>query len=427
MPTTLDEAAGTASRSFTAERDTATELRRFVEESFAQFPWRIEFSDWTGATYAVGRNERHFSGEPLRVAIQTEAAARDALALDGMRFLERFLEGGVDMTGNLYVLPSVRRHASLKLRPKHVLRRAARLLAFQDKSRASVNVKSHYDIPQDALNLYLDRVYMSYSCGMFEKPADLGIPSLLRVGRGREDDFDSLERAMWRKFQDAVDYIAPREGETLLDVGCGYGGQLVVALESHPFGRVVGWTHSHNQATVGAGMLERWERDRWELNEGDYRQDDRVFDHVTSTGMISHVGPRGLVPYVRQVRKRIKTGGRYLHHALMTAYHRLPIDLHLGIAFNKKYVWPGFHWFTLGEHVRALEKNGFQVERVQNLTRHYAKTTTAWYERMMQHRDAMVRAVGEPTLRAWQIFLAGITGSYLERDVHVYRLYCVSV
>jgi hypothetical protein len=45
---------------------------------------------------------------------------------------------------------------------------------------------------------------------------------------------------------------------------------------------------------------------------------------------------------------------------------------------------------------------------------------------MMEHRDVMVASLGEPTFRAWQIFLAGITGSYLSRDVHVYRLYCMA-
>ena len=152
----------------------------------------------------------------------------------------------------------------------------------------------------------------------------------------------------------------------------------------------------------------------------------RVYHHVTSTGMISHVGPRGLVPYVREVRRRILGGGRYLHHALMTRHSRWPLDANVGIAFNKRYVWPGFHWFTVGEHVRALEGNGFQVERLVNLTRHYAKTTTAWYERMMEHRDTMREFMDEATFRAWQVFLAGITGSYLNRDVHVYRLYCVA-
>jgi cyclopropane-fatty-acyl-phospholipid synthase len=407
-------------------RQTADELRRFAEETLAEFPFRIVITDWQGQSYAVGGNEPHWSGRPLHVHIKTEAGGRDLLRLDGLRFLERFVEGDVDLTGNLYALALLRKYAKLKLLPWRIAGRLLSNLAFQDTSRAKLSVKSHYDIPQEALNVYLDRVYMSYSCGMFENPDRLDIEELKRVGRGKEDDFDSLEKAHWRKFKDAVDYVAPRTGETLLDVGCGYGGQLVVALENHPFGKVVGWTHSKNQVVEGKRMLAGFDGARWELNEGDYREDSRVFDHVTSTGMISHVGPRGLAPYVRNIRKRIKHGGRYLHHALMTVYDPLPMDLRLGIAFNKKYVWPGFHWFTLGQHVRALEKNGFQVERVVNLTRHYAKTTTAWYERMMQHRDLMQKNLGEPSLRAWQIFLAGITGSYLNRDTHVYRLYCVA-
>ena len=426
MMTPLDSAELATARTATQPKRSAA-LQDFLEQALRDLPWRVVISDWTGRTYVAGGDAAHWSGQDLRVTIKTEAAGRDLLRLDGMRFLERFLEGDVDLIGNLYILTDIRKYSSIRLKPWHLIGRLLKHVAFQSTTRASVNVKSHYDIPQEALNVYLDRTYMSYSCGMFEDPDRLDIDELTRVGHGQDDDFDSLEKSMWRKFKDAADYIAPAAGETLLDVGCGYGGQLIVALENHPFGKVVGWTHSKNQVTEGSEMLAGFDRERWEMHEGDYRDDDRIYDHITSTGMVSHVGPRGLVPYVRQVRKRIKGGGRYLHHALMTAHKKLPLDLNTGIAFNKKYVWPGFHWFTVGEHMRALEKNGFQIERVVNLTRHYAKTTTAWYERMMAHRDTMTEALGEPTFRAWQIFLAGITGSYLARDIHVYRLYCVAV
>jgi cyclopropane-fatty-acyl-phospholipid synthase len=405
---------------------TATELRDFVQEALGNFPHRVRMTDWNGSTWEAGLGEPHWCGRDLEVRFRSEQPARHLLRLDGMRFLEAFLRQEVDLEGNLYALASLRRHARLNLKLRHLIRRLLPVVSFQSERRARVSVKSHYDIPQEALNVYLDRVYMSYSCAMFEDPDDFDLDALRRPGSGRSDDFDSLEKAQWRKFQDAVDYVRPGPEETMLDVGCGYGGQLMVALESHPVGKVVGWTHSANQAREGSRMLARFPSERWELREGDYREDTRVYDHVTSTGMISHVGPRGLIPYVREVRRRIREGGRYLHHALMIRYHRLPIDTTVGIAFNKKYVWPGFHWFTLGEHVRALEKNGFQIERVVNLTRHYAKTTTAWYERMMEHQDTMRDFLDEATFRAWQVFLAGVTGSYLSRDIHVYRLYCVA-
>ena len=57
----------------------------------------------------------------------------------------------------------------------------------------------------------------------------------------------------------------------------------------------------------------------------------------------------------------------------MNPYRKHPIDMSPSIAFNKKYVWPWFYWFTVGDHVRALERNGFQLVRAVNLSAHYAQ------------------------------------------------------
>jgi cyclopropane-fatty-acyl-phospholipid synthase len=105
---------------------------------------------------------------------------------------------------------------------------------------------------------------------------------------------------------------------------------------------------------------------------------------MTSTGMICHVGPRGLVPYVRWVRDHIRPGGRYIHHCMM--HHekiRGTQPRAIGVAFNHDYVWPGFHWFSLTEHVEALHTNGFLIDKAVDLSPHYAKTTYYWYLRMM--------------------------------------------
>ena len=409
-------------------QDMAARLQAFLEESLEQFPNEIIITDWNGHSYTLGLKQPHWRGVPLEIHLKTKDAGRDLLALDAMSYLDRFVAGDVDMTGNIYALAAIRDTMNLALPWWRLLPRiiAGRTYLFQNSSRARVNIKSHYDIPQEALQLYLDRVYMSYSCGMFEYP-ELAIDELVRIGRGQSDDFDSLEKAQWRKFKDAVDFVSPEKGETLLDVGCGYAGQLRVALENYPFGKVVGWTHSHNQVVEGCKGLAPFDPARWELHEGDYRQEYRVFDHITSTGMISHVGPRGLVPYVREIRRRIRKDGRYVHHALMTPHKDRPLDAEIGVAFNKKYVWPGFHWFTLGEHVRALEDNGFEVTRVVNLSPSYAKTTAAWYERMMAGRQNMRENVDEATFRAWQIYLAATSQGFLQGSVHVYRVYTRAV
>jgi cyclopropane-fatty-acyl-phospholipid synthase len=398
-----------------------------LEGLLAHFPWRIEVEDWSGGNYRLGRGEPHWSGEHLRVSFRSPAAGARVLAFDGMGLLEKFVEGEVDLEGNLYVLSHIGRYARMSTA---VVRAFPRLLAsslFQNQARSRLNVRSHYDIPQAALDVYLDRVYLAYSCGIFDKPHKLDRADALRRGDGEHDDWDSLEKSQWRKFQDAVDFVAPAETDTLLDVGCGYGGQLAVGLDRHKFRRYVGWTHSRNQVDRGKDLLSRYDSDRWEMREGDYRSDDTVYDHITSTGMISHVGPRGLVPYVRNIRRRIKQGGRYLHHSLMRPSNRVPLDFSVGPAFNKRYVWPGFHWFTLGQHVRALESNGFRILGTWNLAEHYSKTAMSWYERMMEGSDEIRSFLGEPTFRAWQVYLAGGVSGMLNNGCDVNRLYCVAV
>lgn len=403
-----------------------TALEDFFKRTFASFPWQIEIRTSKDKRFNVGQNQSHWYPVPLSVTFNTEAAEKSLLALNGFALIEDFLRGDIDIEGNYYILTDIKQHVPIELSVFQFVKSYLSNRYFQNIERAKINVRSHYDIPQALLEIYLDQKYMAYSCAMFEDTglSSSGLKTLTTPGNGEEDNFDSLEKAQHRKFKDAVDFIAPKPGESLLDIGCGYGGQLLVALENQPFGKVVGWTHSRNQASLGRRWLAPYADSQWELNEGDYREDRRVYDHITSTGMVSHVGPKGLIPYVRNIRQRINSGGRYVHHALMASYSPIPLDRQVGIAFNKKYVWPGFHWFTLGEHITALESNGFKVLKVTNLKAQYNKTITAWYERMMLHKTDMIAQMGESTFRAWRLYLGGGAGPH-SGDVN--RIYCVAV
>ncbi len=393
----------------------AGQVRAMAENSLRHLPWRVDFKDWTGQEYSLG------------VHIKTPAAGRDLLAMDIMRFLERFLDGEVDLEGNLYLFPEIRNYAKFELKPWQLLFNRAQNLVAQDVAHASKSVKSHYDIPQDAL-FYLDQDTHSYSCAIWEKPYDLSLKDSLTVGQGKNDKFDSLERAQYRKFRHAVDFLQPGPKETVLDIGCGYPGFIRTLLENYPPKKVVGWTHSSNQVKLGKKMLQNFDPAKYELNEGDYRDDDRVYDHIHSTGMICHVGPEGknsgLTNYVRQVKRRIKVGGRYVHHCMMVPHSEKPLFDQIGMAFNRKYVWPGFYYYSLATHLQALERNGFHVVAIFDLQPHYAKTTRTWYERLMQKKEVFIAHTNEATFRAWQVYLAGVTATYLNGGIDTYRIFC---
>lgn len=404
----------------------ARKIKQGLTAMLRRFPWRIEVTDWTGDRYRLGGDEPHWYPHPLVVRFREAAPGLRLLAFDGRGFLEDFLAQRADLAGNLFLLTTIRDHLFMELTWGQTLRHLLHYIPFQSISRAKVNVKSHYDIPEDLTGAYLDQAYHSYSCALFAEPWRMDPEEALRAGTGRDDDWDSLERAQYRKFKDAVDFLKPSAGDTLLDIGCGYGGQLRVALECHPFGKASGWTCSSVQTRLGREYLAAEQpQERWAIHEGDYREDHRIYDHMTSTGMICHVGPRGLIPYVRWVNAHMRPGGRYMHHCMMHNDNiRGTQPRAIGVAFNHDYVWPGFHWFSLSEHVEALQTSGFLIDKLVDLSPHYAKTVFCWYLRLMRIRDRFIRRLGVAQFRTWQVYLAGGAESFRGIRNGVFRIYC---
>ena len=441
-------------------------LKGMLEKVLADMPWKVEFTDWTGRKYELGGNETHWGGETLKVHIKTVAAGRDLLALDGFSFLERFLTQEVDFS-SFYMLHDLKGFLNLTIiNPLHVATNLASVLAFQDTKRAGINVSNHYDMPEAAVRKWLDSEYASYSCAIFEDPHNLNREELRRIGKGQEDNWDSLEKAQWRKFKDAAEWLNPASGETTLDVGCGYPGYLRTHMELFPnAGKIVGWTHSDNQVRHGIHLLNEFDPNRYELHRGDYREEfegvtsgngtvgnmrslrdhpKRVFDCIQSTGMICHVGPgKGLSEYVKNCRALIRKGGRMVHHCMMEPHSTVPLDFHIGSAFCKKYVWPGFHWYGLAEHISTLQEHGFKVMLSRDLTAHYAKTTMAWAERYTANAEAIRAAFDrcaeqrlkagkvpmgtEETFRSMRLFLGASPGGFITGSMQINRLYCVAV
>ena len=264
---------------------------------------------------------------------------------------------------------------------------------------------------------------------MFEEPERLERDALLRAGAGAADDFDSLEKAQWRKFKDAIDWVAPAAGDTRarhrlrLRRAASRRARRALVRRGSSAGR------TRRTRCARARSCSRTSIPRASsCARGTTAATTAIYDHVLSTGMISHVGPRGLVPYVRAVRRRIRRGGRYLHHALMTPHTPLPLDFYPGTAFHKRWVWPGYHWFTFGSHVRALERNGFEVHRAVNLSLALRQD----HGGLVRAHDGAARrrrrrcSASRPSAPGGSTWPAP-PGNFRNKGIHVYRLYCEAV
>ena len=81
----------------------------------------------------------------------------------------------------------------------------------KNKKENKEGIAKHYDIGNDFYSLWLDPT-MSYSCAYFK------------------NENDSLYDAQMNKIYHTLTKLNLKEGETLLDIGCGWGYLVIEAL-----------------------------------------------------------------------------------------------------------------------------------------------------------------------------------------------------
>src|SRR5690606_22643503 len=114
---------------------------------------------------------------------------------------------------------------------------------------------------------------MTYSCAFFSRGAS------------------TLEEAQQAKLDLVCRKLMLREGERVLDVGCGWGSFALHAARNYGV-RVVGITLSPAQATLARERVaQAGLADRVEIRLQDYRElGGETFDAISSIGMVEHVG-----------------------------------------------------------------------------------------------------------------------------------------
>ncbi|MFI1396912.1 class I SAM-dependent methyltransferase [Streptomyces sp. NPDC020681] len=265
--------------------------------------------------------------------------------------------------------------------PAHSLRR--------DKAAIS----HHYDVGNDFYRLVLGPSLV-YSCAYWEGEPSFG------------DSGGTLEQAQEAKLDLVCRKLALREGQRLLDVGCGWGSLAMYAAEHYGV-RVVGVTISDEQAAlarerVAAAGLEHLV----EIRVQDYRQiDDSPFDAISSIGMAEHVGRKRYRAYADVLHQLLKPGGRLLNHQIA----RRPVQDEKEYRmdpFIDRYVFPDGELAPVGSTVSLLEEAGFEVRDVESLREHYALTLRAWVTNLEARWDEAVKLTSPGRARVWRLYMA---------------------
>ena len=258
--------------------------------------------------------------------------------------------------------------------------------------KARKNIAAHYDLGNDFYSAWLD-TSMTYSSARFASTKD------------------SLEDAQRRKIATMLDRLDLREGQRLLEMGCGWGSLAIEAAKRGA--NVVGLTLSKEQKAwaeqkaAKAGLAHRIE-----IRLQDYRETAEAFDAVVSVEMVEAVGQRWWPAYLDCIARNLKPGGRAalqfiaMRHDIFERYARNP-------DFIQTYIFPGgllldepsFEGLAAERGLSWGDRDGFRLD--------YAETLKRWRERYDQAiARGELAGFAEPFHQLWRYYLMYCEGGF---------------
>jgi cyclopropane fatty-acyl-phospholipid synthase-like methyltransferase len=133
---------------------------------------------------------------------------------------------------------------------------------------------------------------------------------------------------------------------------------------------------------------------------------NKKYDKITCLEMAEHVGINNFTNFLLQVLSMLKDDGMF--YLQMCGVRRCwCFEDIVWIMFMGKYVFPGADASTpINWVLNQLERNGFEVHRVENCGVHYARTIAMWASNWKSNEKKVVDKYGAWWYRVWEIFLA---------------------
>jgi cyclopropane-fatty-acyl-phospholipid synthase len=265
------------------------------------------------------------------------------------------------------------------------------------------SISYHYDVSNEFYQTWLDK-NMVYSCGYF-----------------RSED-DNLDLAQEQKIDHILTKIQLKPGQTLLDVGCGWGALIIRAAQK--FGaKAVGVTLSKQQYEEASQRIKAAGlTDQCEVHLMDYRDVQGTYDRITSVGMFEHVGLANLSTYFKKLNSLLADDGIIMNHGITTTDPSSSASPAGGGDFIDRYVFPNGELPHISLVLSQMYSAGLEPVDVENLRRHYAMTLEHWTERFEQNADKLKQMVDDKHFRIWRVYLAGCAYAFHHHWVALHQV-----
>jgi cyclopropane-fatty-acyl-phospholipid synthase len=282
-------------------------------------------------------------------------------------------------------------------------RAAARRSHAEQVEHERAQVAEHYQHDPVIFQMVLDS-RLAYATGVFHDPSE------------------DLETAQTRKYERIRQKLAIQPGERVLDVGCGWGSNLLY-LAQHTRGVFQGITLSAKQrdealARARASGVD----DRVNIHVchvEDLAIEPESLDVVLFSGSIVHMHNREAIHAL--VARALKPGGRVLiSDCYFPEQERGDRE-----SAATQYIFVealGYcRLIGLGEEISLMSRAGLDVIHVEDLTSHYALTLERWIDNVRRNR-ARIEAIAPGFSRVLQSYMTVARLSFARRTALEYMI-----
>lgn len=264
-------------------------------------------------------------------------------------------------------------------------------------------MKIQYDLPQVMLNTMLGNgklIYPKYSMGLWEKGAS------------------NLEQSQMHMIDDVIEKLDIKDGDNILDFGCGWGCVPNYILSKFPNVRFTGLNLSHEQCEYMRHKMQDPESylssGRFTLHEGDLNDAkfEEKFDKILSIGVFCHVG--NLTKTFQKLASFLKDNGKVFIHIITV---RIPNNM--SSVYTHKYIFPhGRYWNNdaVPSHNRDLKT----IKRWYLNGSNYSKTLANWLhnfdENQASIKDLNYGMDYAKFRRIWRFYLIWFVANFASCD-----------
>ncbi len=256
--------------------------------------------------------------------------------------------------------------------------------------------QSIYDVSNDFFALFLGPT-MGYTCGYYER-----------------DDM-TLDESQNAKFDLALGKLNLEPGMTLLDVGCGWGGALEMAVRKYDV-NVIGITLSKAQSEFARARLAKLDTNRSvEVRLQGWEEFDEPVDRIVSIGAFEAFKADRYPVFFDRAYKILPSDGRMLLHTILAHTQKFFRDngIKLTISdlkfmrFIGTEIFPGGQLPAVEDIEQLAEGSGFTLERIHLLQPHYARTLDMWSANLEANADEAIAITDQVTYDRYMRYLTG--------------------